>query len=103
MQVFFPLMISLSVFEKFREMGYRFFKLYAAVYMIVPAFFLVNIFINQLYRAINTDFWPGLIGSNGEDSILAPVIQLGSVAFIVLLKFKLYHRAISFTFRIFST
>lgn len=103
MQVFFPLVISLSVFEKFREMGYRFFKLYAAVYMIVPAFFLVNIFINQLYRAINMEFWPGLIGSNGEDSILAPVIQLGSVAFIVLLKFKLYHRAISFTFRIFST
>ena len=103
LQLFFPLVISLAVFEKFREMGYRFFKLYAAVYMIVPAFFLVNIFINQLYRAINAEFWPSLIGSNGEDSILAPVIQLGSVAFIVLLKFKLYHRAISFTFRIFST
>lgn len=102
MQVLFPLIISLSVFEKFRELGYRFFKLYAAVYMIVPAFFLVNIFINQLYRAINTDFWPNLVGDDVDGSILAPVIQLGSIAFIVLLKFKLYHRAINFTFRLFT-
>lgn len=103
MQLFFPLVISLSVFEKFRDMGYRFFKLYAAVYMIVPAFFLVNIFINQLYHAINTEFWPALMGSDAQEGILAPVIQFGSVAFIVLLKFKLYQRAVSFTFRIFAT
>lgn len=102
MQVLFPLVISLSVFEKFREMGYRFFKLYAAVYMIVPAFFLVNIFINQLYEAINVNFWPNLVGEDVDGSILAPVIQLGSVAFILLLKFKLYHRAINFTFRLFT-
>lgn len=103
MQVLFPLIISLSVFEKFREMGYRFFRTYAAVYMIVPAFFLVNIFINQLYKAINMDFWPNLVGEEIDGSILAPVIQLGSIAFIVLLKFKLYHRAINFTFRLFSS
>jgi len=103
MQVFFPLVISMAVFERFREMGYRFFKLYAAVYMIVPAFFLVNIFINQLYEAINTDFWPNLVGDEVDGSILAPVIQLGSLCFIVLLKFKLYQRAITFTFRIFSS
>lgn len=103
MQLLFPLVISLAVFEKFRDMGYRFFKLYAAVYMVVPAFFLVNIFINQLYEAINTDFWPNLVGGSVDGSILAPVIQLGSVAFMVLLKFKLYRRAIAFTFRIFTT
>lgn len=103
MQVFFPLIISLAVFEKFREMGYRFFRLYAAVYMVVPAFFLVNIFINKLYTSINTDFWPSLIGADTENSLLAPIIQLGSVAFIVLLKFKLYHRSINFTFRLFAS
>lgn len=102
MQVFFPLVISMAVFERFREMGYRFFKLYAAVYMIVPAFFLVNIFINQLYNAINTDFWLNLVGDDVDGSILAPVIQLGSIGFMVLLKFKLYQRAIAFTFRLFS-
>lgn len=102
MQVFFPLVISMAVFERFREMGYRFFKLYAAVYMIVPAFFLVNIFINQLYNAININFWPNLVGEDVEGSILAPVIQLGSIGFMVLLKFKLYQRAIAFTFRLFS-
>lgn len=102
MQVFFPLVISLCVLERFREMGYRFFKLYAAVYMIVPAFFLVNIFINQLYQAINLDFWPNLVGGETQDSVLAPLIQLGSLGFIVLLKFKLYRRSIAFTFRLFT-
>ena len=49
MQAFFPLVISLAVFEKFRGMAYNFFRLYAAVYMLVPAFFLVNVFVNNLY------------------------------------------------------
>lgn len=103
LQLFFPLILSLAVFEKFREMGYRFFRLYAAVYMVVPAFFLVNIFINELYRAINLDFWPNLVGEDMDGSILAPVIQLGSILFIVFLKFKLYRKAISFTFRLFAS
>lgn len=102
MQAFFPLIISMSVFEKFREMGYRFFRLYAAVYMIVPAFFLVNVFINLLYVEINTNFWKNLLGPGAESGVFAPIIQLGSVGFIVFLKFKLYTKAISFTFRLFS-
>ena len=103
MQAFFPLVISMAVFEKFREMGYRFFKLYAAVYMIVPAFFLVNVFVNLLYKEINTNFWGNLLGTGEESGIFAPIVQLGSVGFIVFLKFKLYRRAISFTFRLFAS
>ena len=103
MQAFFPLVISMAVFEKFREMGYRFFKLYAAVYMIVPAFFLVNVFVNLLYEEINTNFWGDLLGTGADSGVFAPIIQLGSVGFIVFLKFKLYRRAISFTFRLFAS
>ncbi|SDL28944.1 hypothetical protein SAMN04488034_10384 [Salinimicrobium catena] len=103
MQAFFPLVISLAVFEKFREMGYRFFKLYAAVYMIVPAFFLVNVFVNLLYEEINTNFWGNLLDDGSESGFFAPIVQLGSIGFIVFLKFKLYRRAISFTFRLFAT
>ncbi len=103
MQAFFPLVISLSVFEKFRDMGYRFFRLYAAVYMIVPAFFLVNVFVNELNREITTNFWPNLLGTHTGSELFAPVIELASVGFIVLLKFKLYRKAISFTFRIFTS
>ena len=102
MQAFFPLVLSMAVFEKFREMGYRFFRLYSAVYLIVPAFFLVNVFVNLLYEEINTNFWSNLLGTGAESGIFAPIIQLGSVGFIVFLKFKLYRRAISFTFRLFS-
>lgn len=103
MQAFFPLVISLAVFEKFRSLAYSFFKLYAAVYMLVPAFFLVNIFINAIYTEINTNFWMNLFGSDVGSDFFAPVVELGSIAFIVFLKFKLYRRATSFTLRLFSS
>ncbi|MBZ9731127.1 hypothetical protein LB467_15640 [Salegentibacter sp. JZCK2] len=103
MQAFFPLVISLAVFEKFRTMAYGFFRLYAAVYMLVPAFFLVNVFINVLYTEINTNFWQNLFGTDYGSGFFTPVVELGSIVFIVFLKFKLYRRAISFTLRLFTT
>ncbi|MEZ7496564.1 hypothetical protein QO206_13800 [Leeuwenhoekiella aequorea] len=102
LQAFFPLIISLAVFEKFRSLAYTFFKLYAAVYMLVPAFFLVNVFINAIYTEINDNFWVNLFGTDSGEGFFAPVIQLGSVGFIVFLKFKLYRRATSFTLRLFT-
>jgi hypothetical protein len=101
MQAFFPLVISLAVFEKFRSLAYNFFKLYAAVYMLVPAFFLVNVFINAIYTELNTGFWTNLFGTDAGKGLFAPVVQLGSVMFIVFLKFKLYRRATSFTIKLF--
>lgn len=102
MQAFFPLVISLAVFEKFRSMVYNFFKLYAAVYMLVPAFFLVNVFVNAIYTEINTNFWVNLFGTDVGSRVFAPVVELGSIGFIVFLKFKLYKRATSFTLRLFT-
>lgn len=102
MQAFFPLIISLAVFEKFRTMAYNFFKLYAAVYMLVPAFFLVNVFVNNLYAEINTNFWSNLLGTSADNNIIRIIIEAGSIAFIVFLKFKLYTRATSFTLRLFT-
>ena len=102
MQAFFPLVIAMAVFEKFREMGYRFFRLYAAVYMIVPAFFLVNVFVNALYQEITDNFWPNLFGTDFGNELFAPLIELAGIGFIVLLKFKLYKRATTFTFRLFA-
>ena len=102
MQAFFPLVISLAVFEKFRSMAYNFFKLYAAVYMLVPAFFLVNVFVNAIYTEINTNFWVDLFGTDVGSRVFAPVVELGSIGFIIFLKFKLYKRATSFTLRLFT-
>lgn len=103
MQAFFPLVISMAVFEKFRDLGYRFFKLYAAVYMIVPAFFLVNVFVNELYQEVTENFWPALFGTDFGSEFFAPVIELAGIGFIILLKFKLYKRATHFTFRLFTS
>ncbi|MBO6830440.1 MULTISPECIES: hypothetical protein [unclassified Allomuricauda] len=102
MQAFFPLVIALSVFEKFRSLAYTYFKLYAGVYMMVPAFFLVNVFVNNLYTEITTHFWGSLFGTDWGGEFFAPVIELGSIGFIVLLKFKLYRKASSFTLRLFT-
>ena len=102
LQAFFPLVISLAVFEKFRSMAYSFFKLYTAVYMLVPAFFLVNIFVNLLYSEINANFWTNLWGSPTDSTIIQTMIEAATIGFIVFLKFKLYKRAITFTLRIFT-
>lgn len=102
MRAFFPLVISLAVFEKFRSLAYTFFKLYAAVYMLVPAFFLVNIFINALYTELTTDFWINLFGTDYGSSVFAPLVELGTIGFIVFLKFKLYRRATSFSLKLFG-
>ncbi|MBW8200649.1 hypothetical protein [Flagellimonas abyssi] len=102
LQAFFPLIISLSVFEKFRSLAYTYFKLYAGVYMLVPAFFLVNVFVNNLYTEINTNFWSSLFGTDWGNEFFAPIIEFGSIGFIVLLKFKLYRKATSFTLRLFT-
>jgi len=102
MQAFFPLVLSLAVFEKFRSMAYTFFKLYAAVYMLVPAFFLVNVFVNAIYTELNTNFWQNLFGTDFGRGFFAPVVELGSIGFIVFLKFRLYKRATSFTLKLFT-
>ncbi|WP_127139881.1 hypothetical protein [Flagellimonas marinaquae] len=102
MRAFFPLVISLAVFEKFRGLAYNFFKLYTGVYMLVPAFFLVNVFVNALYTEINTSFWNNLFGTDWGSEFFAPLIELASIGFIVLLKFKLYRKATSFTFKLFG-
>jgi len=76
--------------------------LYAAVYMLVPAFFLVNVFVNNLYTEISTNFWGNLFGFDFGSEFFASIIELGTIGFIVLLKFKLYRRATSFTLRLFT-
>jgi hypothetical protein len=83
-------------------MAFHFFRLYAGVYMLVPAFFLVNVFVNTLYTEINTNFWSNLLGGTTDNGTIQILVEMGSIAFIVFLKFKLYRRATSFVLRLFS-
>ena len=83
-------------------MAYTFFKLYAAVYMLVPAFFLVNIFVNQLYSEINANFWTNLWGGPTDNNTIKILVEAATIGFIVFLKFKLYKRATTFTLRLFT-
>lgn len=63
---------------------------------------LVNVFVNELYGEITTNFWPNLLGTDYGSEFFAPLIELAAIGFIVLLKFKMYKRAVSFTIRLFG-
>ena len=100
--VFFSKRSSIERLTKNASLIFTFFKLYAGVYLLVPAFFLVNIFVNSLYMEISANFWETLFGTDWGNEFFAPVIQCATIGFIVLLKFKLYRRATSFTLRLFT-
>jgi hypothetical protein len=70
--------------------------------MLVPAFFLVNIFVNQLYAEINANFWTNLWGGPTDNNTIKILVEAATIGFIVFLKFKLYKRATTFTLRLFT-
>ena len=102
MQIFFPLVMALSMLKEFRDLAIRFFKLYVGVYLLVPAFFVVNIFVNGIYTGLSNDYLNGMFGMTINNKFFEILIQPSIIAFIVVLKFKLYKRASSFVFKIFT-
>ena len=102
MQLFFPLVMAMSMLKQFRDLAIRFFKLYIGVYMLVPAFFVVNIFVNGIYTGLGNDYLNGMFGVTVNNKFFEILIQPSIIAFIVVLKFKLYKRATSFVFQIFT-
>ncbi len=62
----------------------------------------MNVFVNNLYAEINTNFWSNLLGTTTDNNIIQIIVEAGSIAFIVILKFKLYTRATSFTLKLFT-
>ncbi len=98
MRVFFPVVITFSVLEKFQDLQIRFYKLYIGVWLIVPALFLVNIFINKTYEVFPKIFNT----SGGTDNMNDTFLKLGASIFILLLKFKLYSVARNHVLKMFS-
>ena len=102
MRVLFPIVITFSVLDKFKDLQWKFYKLYIGLYLVAPAFFLVNVFINKLYTVFKEDFFDNLLGEKWSGLIPDSFSSLIIVTFIMLLKFKLYRKSHDFVLRIFS-
>lgn len=103
LQVFFPFVMALAIVDHYRELAYGFFKLYAAVYLLVPAFFLVNIFSTQLYVAIQTDLLDNIFGIEVNNALIRAITTTSTTAFVLFIKWKLYKRSSSFIFKLFRS
>ena len=102
LQLFFPIIITIAMIQEFRPLVTRFFKLYIAVYLLVPAFLFVNTFINLVYKKFNSDFATNLFGESIFNAFQFNTIEPAIMIFIVFLKFKLYKKSSSFLFQIFT-
>ena len=102
LQVFFPLVITFSVYDKLRPLAYQFGKLYIAVYLIVPCFFLVNFFANSLYTELQTNFINNVIGINVNNEIFRLLTSVSAMTFVFVVKLSLYRKSVQFMFKLFS-
>jgi len=97
LHICFPLVVVLSVVDQYKDLVYRFFKLLAAVYMLVPALYFVNYFGTQTYVSL-AKLWFDK-SPLGMGSSLITVMLL---FFVIWIKFRLFKRVFDFTFKIFS-
>ena len=103
LQIFFPIVITFAVYDKLRPLAYTFMKLYIAVYLIVPCFFLVNFFTNSLYTEIQTNWVNNLLGIPVNNIVFQQFTAVSAMFFVFLVKLKLYKKSVQFMFRLFTS
>lgn len=102
LQIFFPIVVTFAVYDKLRPLAYTFMKLYIAVYLIVPCFFLVNFFANSLYTEVQNNWVNNLVGIPVNNIVFQQFTAAGAMLFVFLVKLKLYKKSVQFMFRIFT-
>lgn len=103
LRVFFPVVITFAVYDKLRPLAYTFLKLYVAVYLIVPCFFLVNFFANELYAEIQTNWLNNFVGIPVNNIVFQQFTAVAAMTFVFLVKLKLYKKSVQFMFRLFTS
>lgn len=102
LQLFFPLIMAFAMLDEFRDLAIRFFKLYIAVYLLVPAFIFVNYFIGKIYSGFKNHFLSNLLGTDLWSGIGESLLDLTLIVFIILLKLRLYRKSGTFLFKLFT-
>ncbi|PIB39066.1 hypothetical protein [Maribacter sp. 4G9] len=95
-----PIAFSLSVFEKFRDILYKWFKLYVAAYLLILPFFLVIYITNEIYRELNlkAEAMPLIdILPNIKYSVYATII---GVSFFI--KLRLFKKSSEYVYKLFA-
>lgn len=103
LQVFFPVVITFAVYDKLRPLAYSFMKLYIAVYLLVPCFMLVNLFANNLYTELQTNWINNFLGIPLNNIVFQQMTAVSAMTFVFLVKLKLYKKSVSFMFRLFTS
>ncbi|CAK7073959.1 hypothetical protein [Tissierella sp.] len=104
MNIVGPLVIALAAFDKFRELIYKWFKVYCAIFMTGLFFVYVNWFCEGLFSLLYNNFCDKTLNGsiteyNYQDRHL---IEVCIFTMIAITKVKLYSSSISLSNRIFS-
>ena len=90
--------IVLSVFEKFRDLAYKWLKLYIAVYLLIIPFFLIVGFGGFVF-----DFFDKAIGYNSpENFLLGSKVRVMVLAIMIWLKLRLFKKSYDLVYKIFT-
>lgn len=104
MNIVGPLVVALAAFDKFRELIYRWFKVYCAIFITGLFFVYVNWFCEELFSHLYDNFCTQTLnGSITEyDYQDRHLIEVCIFTMIAIAKVKLYSSSISLSNRIFS-
>tara|TARA_E500000318_G_scaffold112008_1_gene133335 strand:+ start:20084 stop:20902 length:819 start_codon:yes stop_codon:yes gene_type:complete len=94
-----PIVFALAVFEKFRDLLFKWLKLYTAFYLLVIPYFLVIYVTNQIYDELSQGFISATPG------VLTGLMLIGSmiaVGISLWLKLRLFKRSTDLLYKIFT-
>lgn len=104
MNIIAPLVIALAAFDKFRELIFRWFKVYCAIFITGLCFVFVNWFCEGLFSLLYNNFCEKTLNGSITDFDYQDrhLVEVCIFAMIAITKVKLYSSSISFSNRIFS-
>lgn len=104
MNIIGPLVIAMAALDKYRDMIYRWFKVYCAVFITGLFFVYVNWFCESIFEALYNIFRDNVLANNadGFDYQDRHMVEVCIFTAIALTKVKLFGSAISLSNRIFA-
>ncbi len=95
-----PFVFALAVFEKFRDLMYKWIKLYVAFYLLIIPYFLVIYVTNEIYKELTDSFIS--VTPAGPLTGLVVTASLIAVGISLWLKLRLFKKATELTYKIFT-
>jgi len=94
-----PIVFALAVFEKFRDLMYKWLKLYTAFYLLIIPYFLVIYITNEIYLNLSEGF------IEETPMVLSGLMTVGSLVAVGIslwLKLRLFKKSTELIYKIFT-